>query len=135
MENYTFWITYKTDNRAFANKLLAQHTQTLSVLNRLEIGNYSQSLKRILLVGIVYSPNTKVPEMDKISFLKKMQKLEIYLNLDYEALLQADEAQTLRLIAQTYLAAISRFLSKRKDFDHQRFYTDVEKLFRENGYL
>jgi len=37
--------------------------------------------------------------------------------------------------AKTYLAAIDRFLMHRKDFDAKKFYTDVEKLFRENGIL
>lgn len=49
------------------------------------------------MIGIAYHPETKVPEADKIKFISKEQKVEIYLNLDYEVLLNADENQTLTL--------------------------------------
>jgi len=133
--NYAFWITYKTDNRTLSRKLLAFHQQNLQLINQLDIKNYSDSINKILIIGIAYHPETTIPEENHIRFIKKQKKVEIYWNLDYEILLSADENQTLTLIFEAYLKATEHFLSQQQDFDTLQFYSDLENIFREAGYL
>jgi Immunity protein 44 len=132
-ETQSIWTNYMLD-RVSDSKIKTVDAQVMNVLGNLNVKNYTLQLDRVVVV-LVALPPSAWPEKECLIFRKNMNKIEIRIKLDYEALLQADEAQTLRLIANTYLSAINRFLSKRKDFDYQAFYTDVEKLFREKGYL
>jgi Immunity protein 44 len=132
VDKRTLWITYFIDDEV-GDRLVNYHEETMILINNLVLCNYS-SIKNLIVIFVAFSPEA-FPEPEKLRFRKSKNEIEIRINIDYEALLQAKEAQTRQLIAKTYLSAISRFLSKRKDFDYQRFYADVEKLFRANGFL
>jgi Immunity protein 44 len=133
IELQSIWLTYFAEPLV-SNKLIQQHQQIYPLLDSLNCMDYSPSIQSFGIIIVAFSPEA-FPEPEKLRFRKSKNEIEIRINIDYEALLQANEAQTRQLIAKTYLSAISRFLSKRKDFDYQRFYEDVEKLFRANGFL
>ena len=116
------------------NKLIQEHQKIYPLLDLLDCKNYSATVEHFIVILVAFSPQT-FPEKDKLFFRRSKNEIEIRINVDYEKLLVSTETETLQLIAQTYLAAIDRFLMKRKDFDAKKFYTDVEKLFRENGVL
>jgi len=134
METMTqhFWTNYLIED-SFWEKIMPTDQIILKTLAKLQIENYASCLQLTVFL-IALSPESFKRE-EKLLFRKKIQEIEIYINLDYEKLLVSTETETLQLIAQTYLLAIERFLMKRKDFDAKKFYTDVEKLFRENGIL
>jgi len=134
METMTqhFWTNYLIED-SFWEKIMPTDQIILKTLAKLQIENYASCLQLTVFL-IALSPESFKRE-EKLLFRKKIQEIEIYINLDYEKLLVSTETETLQLIAQTYLLAIERFLMKRKDFDAKKFYTDVEKLFRENGVL
>ena len=132
-DTQSVWINYMTDNES-SLKIMDFDTKIMSVLVHLDIKKYSTHLDKIVVVLVALEP-ISFPEKDRLIFRKKQNKIEIRINIDYEKLKNATEAETLQLIAEAYLAAISRFLSKRKDFDAKNFYIDVEKLFRENHFL
>ena len=132
VEKQTIWTNFMMDKDS-ASKIKSVDIKILTLLSNLTIQNYTTYTK-IITVLVALAP-ISFPEKERLVVRKKFNKLEIYINLDYEKLLVSTETETLQLIAQTYLLAIERFLMKRKDFDAKKFYTDVEKLFRENGIL
>jgi len=132
IEKQTIWTNFMMDKDS-ASKIKSVDVRILTLLSNLTIQNYTTYTK-IITVLVALAP-ISFPEKERLVVRKKFNKLEIYINLDYEKLLSSTETETLQLIAQTYLAAIDRFLMKRKDFDAKKFYADVEKLFRENGIL
>lgn len=134
LQTPAFAMTYFADKKNVVDSLLKANEKIALMLGSFSMGLYSKTIEKMLVIGLAFS-SEEYPEKERLIFRKNSNKIEIRINLDYESLLQADEAQTLRLIAQTYLAAISRFLGKRKDFDSARFYADAEKLFRDSGYL
>lgn len=129
VQNQTVWVNYMIDRKSRA-KIRPVDMKFMEILGNLDIKNYT-SLDRIVIVLVVLKPE----EEERLIHRKKENKFEIRINLDYKALKNADEKQTLQLIAETYLLAIERFLSQRKDFDSDRFYQDVKMLFTENGFL
>jgi len=131
-QNQSIWTNYILDKFS-AQKIEAFDKKFMGILSNLHIQNYAD-LNGITTILVALAP-ISFPEKERLLFRRKIQEIEIYINLDYEKLLVSTETETLQLIAQTYLLAIDRFLMKRKDFDAKKFYTDVEKLFRENGVL
>jgi len=129
VQNQTVWVNYMIDRKSRA-KIRPVDMKFMEILGNLDIKNYT-SLDRIVIVLVVLKPE----EEERLIHRKKENKFEIRINLDYQALKNTDEKQTLQLIAETYLLAIERFLSQRKDFDSDRFYQDVKMLFTENGFL
>ena len=132
IEKQTIWTNFMMDKDS-ASKIKSVDVRILTLLSNLTIQNYTTYTK-IITILVALAP-ISFPEKERLVVRKKFNKLEIYINLDYKKLLVSTETETLQLIAQTYLLAIERFLMHRKDFDAKKFYTDVEKLFRENGVL
>lgn len=132
VDKTSLWVSYFTNDNV-GDKLVAHYEKTMLLLNNLTIKKYSP-INHLLVILVAFSSAT-YPEPEKLRYLKAKNEIEIRINIDYEKLKNATEAETLQLIAEAYLAAISRFLSKRKDFDAKNFYIDVEKLFRENHFL
>jgi hypothetical protein len=130
----SFMITYFAEPQSSVDKILKVHHKIYDLLSSISMANYSLAIEKVLVILVAFSAET-FPEKDRLIFRKKQNKIEIRINIDYEKLKSATEAETLQLIAEAYLAAISRFLSKRKDFDAKNFYIDVENLFRENHFL
>jgi hypothetical protein len=99
----------------------------------LDLKSYSQTINYLVVYYFILHPKA-IPQNDRISVRKK-QELEIRINADYDRLLQADERETLQIIAETYLKAIEIFLIPRKDFEGKKFYQDVKNLFEKEGIL
>ncbi|TAD97684.1 MAG: hypothetical protein EAZ97_12125 [Bacteroidetes bacterium] len=108
VEKTHFWLSYFTDDQV-GDKIIKHYEKTMELLNYLHLANYS-SVDHLIIIFLVFSPET-YPETEKLYFRRKKKEIEIRINMDYEKLLQATESETLQLIAQTYLSAISRFLS------------------------
>jgi len=126
-------LTYFTDKKT--DPMLQFDHLIYPVLDKLECKNYSEKIEGFLVIIVAFSDKT-FPEEDKMRYRPKKKEIEIRINVDFEELKTAHESKTtLKLIAETYLLAIERFLSQRKDFDSNRFYQDVKMLFTENGFL
>jgi tRNA splicing endonuclease len=106
----------------------------MNLFKNIRCEKYAANFKS-LLIYIVALPQDAFGEKDKIYHRRKKQQLEIRINADYDRLLQADERETLHIIAETYLKAIEIFLIPRKDFEGKKFYQDVKNLFEKEGIL
>lgn len=126
-------LTYFTEQNTY-KKLIEAHQFIFPVLERLDCTHYSETIEQLIVILVAFSPET-YPEPEKLRFRRTKKEIEIRINMDYKTLLEATETETLHLIAKTYLLAVERFLSKRKDFDHKRFYADVRKVFEQNRLL
>jgi hypothetical protein len=104
------------------------------IFAKLNINSYTDNWQRACIV-IVLLANDFFAEKERLIAGKKTKKLEIRINADYDRLLQADERETLQIIAETYLKAIEIFLLPRKDFEGKKFYEDVKNLFVKEGIL
>ncbi|TAD97686.1 MAG: hypothetical protein EAZ97_12135 [Bacteroidetes bacterium] len=121
MENISqsIWTNYMLEKDCW-DKIINADQQFLKALENLNIKIYAPFCDRMVVVMIALSAES-FSRKERLSYLSKKQKIEIYINMDYEKLLQATESETLQLIAQTYLSAISRFLRQK--------YSCLSKLF------
>ncbi len=129
----TVWTNYMLENDCW-DKTMSADKQISAVLSEIDLGNYTSQSQGLLVIMIALSPEA-FERKECLIYRRKTQEIEIYINMDYQTLLEADEKETLHLISKTYLLAIKRFLSKRKDFDHKRFYADVREIFEKNKLL
>lgn len=129
----SFWLSYIAD--AETEKIFRRiHHVLTAVLKNLSIRDYAPDTSNfILIIASTVFPGWQ--EKERMVARKKTREIEVYINLDNTSVLSANDAELKKLIARAYLSAISRFLSKRKDFDHLKFYADAERVFKENGLL
>ena len=128
----TLWLSYFIDKKMSHLPLIGNRLEDL--LGGMACSNFSVSINSLIIYIVAFSNNT-FPEKDCIIFRRKKQQLEIRINAPYDRLLQADEKETLQIIAETYLRAVETFLFNRKDFDGKKFYEDVKNLFESEGIL
>ncbi len=122
----------QTVNVANAPKL--EHiTELENVINQhLKITDYSATIKHFIFGYILLDRNViRLPDNDYISrLLPKTKTIEVGLNLDYEEFVNADAETAKKRMTDKFLWSIKHLLSKRKDFDWQRFYDDCVKLLQ-----
>lgn len=95
--------------------------------------NYGVALCEIIFAFIVMLPdNPNHP--DRQRFYRKKRILTMARNLDYQAFIQASEAEALQMIVRLYLESLRKY-RKIKDFDKKRFCADLEQKFMEKGWL
>jgi len=115
---------------------ISRFTVIEKILNEfLVFSKYSHELQGIVFVYIALKPDFNYTVADFSKFRRKNKIIEIGINLDYNQLIQADDENTLELLSETYLIGIEKYLTGKKDFDGNKFYTDVKQLFTENGIL
>jgi hypothetical protein len=134
VEKITLWINYKSQEEV-ANKLADFQEYLLALLNTFCIESYTKLIKELLVIEIFYKKSTLLPEKNRVYYARKKAALQLFINADYDRLMQADERETLQIIAETYLKAIEIFLIPRKDFEGKMFYEDVKNLFEKEGIL
>lgn len=125
--NFNIWLTYSVDNLAIESKLLLHHEEILMALNALKLSDYSDVISELIVIA---DAENKTEKKERIVWRKAKRKIEIYMPLDYQSLLEAEDKQVLAMIAKVYLAAVKQFLTKRKDFKADIFYTDIENVFK-----
>jgi tRNA splicing endonuclease len=128
----TVWLSFFLDKGS--QNVLFKTDKLTDILPILHCSNYSLTVQNVIIYIVAFSHDA-FPEKDKIYNRRKKQQLEIRINADYDRLLQADERETLQIIAETYLKAIEIFLIPRKDFEGKKFYEDVKSLFEKEGIL
>ncbi len=116
------------------NKKLDFHFVMEELINKnLSIKNYTSTIKDIIF-GYILIDRSKInmPNHDYISrLLPKTKTIDVGLNLNFEEFTKANEDEAKQIMIDKYLWCIQNLLSKRKDFDHKRFYDDNVKLFAE----
>ena len=128
-EHYDFSVSSTADESILAK--MQHDTELKNLLNsNLSIKDYSDTVTGIFM--IYQSLNTDFakafPVEEKTIFRRKTKEIEIYTVIDYKTVVEASDTEMLKILAQTYLRGIKQFI-KRKDFDIDCFYKDVEKLF------
>jgi hypothetical protein len=97
--------------------------------------NYIESIFFVFLILPTY--NGQGVEWQEKKLFKKNQKW-LYLNIyftDYTQFIDAKPQEALKLMATETLRGAKKFLSGVKDFNFERFYADVEDLFKRQGWV
>ena len=97
---------------------------------RLKISDYSEIYTSIFMVYQCFPSNSPYfSAKDSKKIRRKTNVIEIYSLLDYDKILLSDEKQIKYMMSETYLNSIHLHL-KLKGFNHEKFYTDVQKLIK-----
>lgn len=121
-----------------ADKIGIPNTNLLEdALNQhLSLSNYGSGLTGIAFIYIATPPIDEIHE-ECFRYSRKKKELFIQMRLPYEAVKQANVAETLHLMALSYLETMDEKLPLKKitDFDQARFVQDVQHLFETQGWL
>lgn len=90
----------------------------LRLLSVLDVKNYC-SHSALTVIFVALAPDF-FSEKERIIYRKKTNEIEIRINLNYENFINAKENEVFHFLAETYLLAVDRFLSKRKDFQTEK---------------
>ncbi len=128
-KHYDFSVSNTTDE-SIINKMF--HGATLNNLlnENLKIKDYSDTVTGVFMIYQSLSPEfaKALPVSERTVFRRKTKVIEIYTVMDYQTVLNASETEMLQLFKETYLRGVKQFM-KRKDFDSERFYEDVKRVF------
>ena len=126
----------------FSSSARSELTDKLSVFNRLRellendltISDYTDKYTAIFVIYQVFaSDDIYCQYKEKMTIRRKTNVIELYLNPDYNKFKEADNKTALQMLANTYFHGIKKYLSKRNDFDHKKFYEDVMRVFVKIG--
>lgn len=100
-----------------------------------DLHNYGSGVKHIYFTHIIVLPTSELhPNFQRYRPRKK--EVHFGINLGYEEVKSRTNDEVLQLMGQSFLDSILRYPElKIKDFDHQRFYKEVQKLFAAKGWL
>jgi len=112
------------------------YTELEKHLENINLAAYGRGLSHILTFFVC------VPFQDKnkehIRFYANDKGLDIVRQLDYAVFSQLSLDNALKMQANVFLQALNKVRKRRKtipDFDFERFYANVENLFREKGWI
>jgi hypothetical protein len=133
---YEFGFTSKTWHELSVSLSLS-YVEIKNLLNsNLNLAAYGHGLSHILTFFVC------VPFRDKnkehIRFYANDKGLDIVRQLDYATFSQLSLENALKMQANVFLQALNKVRKRKKaipDFDFERFYADVEKLFAENRWI
>ncbi len=131
-----FVFSSMTDNRV--EKDILSICWDLSQISNKEskISKYTDKFQQIALTFMAINPQTHSFRPDKKFWRWKAKNFDMYMNVpDYEAFCKADKNGAKKIVAELYLKAIEKYLSKQKDFKHKLFYKDTKELFEKEGIL
>ncbi len=97
------------------------------------LNDYS-TVNELFIVFVALDKNS-IPRPDKVSYLKKSNTLQIVINLDFQQIVNTTNEEVIKIMAETYLQTIEKYLFNRKDFDGSKFYETVKQLFIEKCIL
>jgi hypothetical protein len=130
---------------AYVWKEIATRALKFSEINHLidktfEVKNYSDSpkVKRILFAHLINLDAYAAMFDYSDRFAWRKGDIFLYGKIPYEIFAAADDKTALRLLCESYLAAILRIPTlkgmKNVHFQAQKLHDDLEYFFRENGY-
>ncbi len=126
---------YNTDSFRFSSisdetihtKLDCKNTVADTLNAQLNINDYTSTIKNIDFIFMVEKEMAFI-QNDKCVFHRKNPSVEIFVNLNYNTILNANSSEITKVIATTILASIETYLMKRSDFDGKRFYDDCKQV-------
>jgi hypothetical protein len=94
-----------------------------------KLSEYSKTIQKIVFVYIAVNSEIHNKIENFIKYRTKSKIVEIGVNLSYKEFFEADKTTALKLLKEAYLTGIETLLSKRKDFDCDKFLVDLQKVF------
>ena len=123
---------------SIADKIGIPNTNLLEdALNQhLSLSTYGSGLTGIAFIYIATPPLDEIHE-ECFTYSRKKKELFIQMRLPYDVVKQASVAETLHLMARSYIEIMHEKLPLKKvsDFDQTRFVQDVQRLFETQGWL
>jgi len=123
---------------SIADKIGIPNTNLLedALNHHLSLSNYGSGLTGIAFIYIATPPIDEIHE-ECFTYSRKKKELFIQVRLPYDVVSQASVAETLHLMALSYLETMDEKLPLKKitDFDQARFVQDVQRLFETQGWL
>lgn len=136
MKFYISAEVYKTVDRQL---LSAQNPIEQKMKSSFKDKNYGKGVEYWGYISIVNPPKFYdagfLIEIKKYS--KKKKEVEFRLRIDYDRMLKADEKEAFRLVCNSILRSVDIAENELKinDFDFQSFRTDLQTLFRKEGWI
>lgn len=131
-----FVISAKSDKEVRHN--IMQMLKIRDLLNEnLSISNYSSALKNLTFIYLIMPPNNDGVNWKERKYYKRSEQ-KYFIDIcfsDYDRFCKAKPQEALKLMATETLRGAKKFLSGVKDFNFERFYADVEDLFKEQGWV
>ena len=129
-ETNNFEITFSLDKDLILNHFLCLKQLETDFNNQFSIVNYTSKYKSLFVVVQCFSPeNIYFVPQEKTIFRKKTNTLELYLILDYNQAILADESRLKSLFVQSISTSIQKNL-KTNDFNNLLFINNLESLIR-----
>ena len=128
--NKDFMFT-ETCDKSVLRKLESSMVIENLLNDKLSIKDFSKTVTSVFMIYQSLKPEYELvfPIEERSIFKRKTNVIEIYTVIDHRTLRRTIRKKNiLKLLAQTYLSAILKFL-KRKDFDWETFYNEVERIF------
>lgn len=103
---------------------------------KITLSDYGTGVKSILCFFVCLPYDD--PNNEHERFYARDNGLDIVRKLDYDIFRQLKNEDAVKLQAQIFLAALEKVKNRKKplkNFDFNRFYGDIEKLFKENGWV
>jgi hypothetical protein len=123
---------YRASNASFSLKIQDLFNENLS------ISNYSVSkIKHLSFIFIILPSDWNGVQRPERKYYKNKEcKLYVDLHIsNYQQFIDAKPQEALKLMATETLRGAKKFLSGVKDFNFERFYADVEDLFKRQGWV
>jgi len=120
------------------NNIFLVNTMEEILNENLLLENYSsEKIKHITYIYIVYPQRINQAQWVERKYYKaKERKYFIDIKVpDYERFCSAEKTEVLQIMAEQTLRGSQLFLSKEKDFDFPKFYTDLSELFHKQGWV
>jgi len=127
-ETNNFEITFSLDKDLNLNHFLCLKQLEIDFNNQFSIVNYTSKYKSLFVVVQCFRPeNIYFVPQDKTIFRKKTNTLELYIILDYNQAISADESSLKSLFSQSISTSIQKNL-KTNDFNNLLFINNLKSL-------
>jgi len=123
---------YRASNASFSLKIQDLLNENLS------ISNYSVSkIKHLSFIFIILPTDWDgVQRPERKYYKNKERKFYVDLHIsNYQQFIDAKPQEALKIMASETLRGAKKFLSGVKDFNFERFYADLESLFKQQGWV
>jgi len=127
-----FIFTAKVDNKSNKN-IQYQRIIRNAINEKLSLKNYSShQVKHLTYVFIIFDDKPETTSHPERKFYKRSAK-HFFMDIripDYQGFCNADEQTALRILSEQTLRGTEKFLSKVKDFDYQRFSSNLKEVLK-----
>ncbi len=122
-----------------ADKHIDSVNQIEELVNKqLRLKNYTQNgIGHLTLTYIILPSNWQgVNWKEGKSFKRKEKSFAISLHVpDYDKFCNTTKPEALKILAEQALCGVKKYPPVVKDFDNSKFYSDLEALFKSNGWV